>query len=589
MNGEAKANSLDSQEKVNYQNDANSSQETDQRIEIVQEVSNILDNLVKKVEKSNESDDENPSEDGNIFKTESKVNDMEKSEKDNTIERQSEDQKENQNEIENEEQEEDKKEEQKEDKTENQNEDKNENEQKEIQTETQEENSNDNDQEITQENNTKMEKEKGEIESIISSTAAIIINTPNKEEEEEDTNNNNQGVLENIISTNVNTIVTGKVDISTETDHKEKKESNKKNKEQEQDQDKPNQKEKNNNSKNSETNVQKALDDMLKKKLLPDIKIRPDVIIYARQVCEEKMMNEEYDQAINIDIAIDIMFTSLEDANVQKQQVNENVVRRLQQTKERKEEVEKNWNDRINEQKKINSQKVLELTKSHEKEKTAFINEWNDPQSLVAFSKPSAKLFHLRKQQKTLALVHDFEGAKILKNEADQLEKRETSEGLRKAESSMKNQYLMLLDRQKREMQCLVDNSNTAIEKLEMFKLKELSSIENAEKVLQSRMTSSNSLSSSSSNASISPLSSQSLRKSKLASNPTVIVPNVNSNSSSKSRLLSSSVLNRRARSQMASYKAQSETWRLKLKMNDVSKTIRSVEPAAKNRQTTTL
>ncbi|KAK8846190.1 hypothetical protein M9Y10_020196 [Tritrichomonas musculus] len=557
MNEETAVSNIDTQEKPIENSDDNASLEPVKKIEIVAEVTNILDNLVKKTEKSNSSDDE---ENGNIFKTESKVNDIEKSESESPIENKDENEDQNEevnNEISNDNAE--AKLENVEDKKDN----------------VEEQNETDEKDNVEEQNETD-EKDKVEAESATNDTVDSIFNEPSADSQE----SNLSGTLESIVHNKISSLVDGKVDISTETDHRERK-VHKKNKVQDTT-NQPEQADTNNDNGDeySDKQLQNALDAMLKKKILPDIKMRPSVINYARRICNEKMINEEYDEAINIDTAIDVMFTSMEGTNTdpQKQQMNENVLQRLQMTKGRKEEVEKRWDDKITEQKNINSQKLAELVKTHEKEKSAFVEEWNNPQALVAFSKPSAKLFHLRKQQKTLALVHDFEGAKILKNEADQLEKIETSEGLRKAENSMKNQYMALLDRQKREMACLVDNSKMSIEKLEMQKYKELCSIENTEKVLQSRLISSPGSNSNSSS-----------KKNKLIMNPTVIVPNVNSNSAMRSRSLNSSMMISRPRSQVTSYKAVSETWRLKLKLNDINKTIRLVEPVAKNKQNSTL
>ena len=71
----------------------------------------------------------------------------------------------------------------------------------------------------------------------------------------------------------------------------------------------------------SEEVLQNALDLMLHKKILPDAEIRPEVINYAKKLISKKMLEESYDEASEIDIAIDIMFTSIEDDRIKADEI----------------------------------------------------------------------------------------------------------------------------------------------------------------------------------------------------------------------------------------------------------------------------
>ena len=302
----------------------------------------------------------------------------------------------------------------------------------------------------------------------------------------------------------------------------------------------------------TDEDLKEALDLMRKKKILPHINIRQPVIEYARDLVVEKMIKEEYDEANEIDCCIDIMFTSLANENKIDTSEREMIQERLDQNKEKKKEIINRWNQRIHETKEQNIHKKEELYILHDQEKEAFAREWNKPRTISMFNKPSPGLSQLRKQQKALALVHDFQSAKTVKAEADEREKAETYEGLRRAELAMKTQYTVLLERQQRESDVLDDSTNASVEKLEQLRDRELKSILNAEKQLTAKLTNLNS------------------------KKPQIIVPVVNG---TKSRGTSATYgrLSSRARSQVSTYRNTSESANLNVKLN-VNQMLNDVE-----------
>jgi hypothetical protein len=118
----------------------------------------------------------------------------------------------------------------------------------------------------------------------------------------------------------------------------------------------------------------------------------------------------------------------------------------------------------------------------------AFQDEWDRPESKIAFSKPSSELLQVRKQQKSYALIHDFPNAKAMKQKALALERKESAEGARQFQSTLRAAYAQLIERQQREITCLMDNAEFQITNLERNKEKEILSIQNIRRSLESRL-----------------------------------------------------------------------------------------------------
>lgn len=421
------------------------------------------------------------------------------------------------------------------------------------------------------------QEEKGKLQSQLENQINDILNS---------VTDNETPPLESIINNQTNNLLNADlVDISTETEHSDKRTKSEDNKTFQTSIDLSNvsnntDQESGEPREYSDYELQEALDAMIKKRSLPEKPMRPSLIAYARRICAEKLMREEYDDAIEIDLAVDIMFTSLEEdkKSSHRNTQNEGLNKRLQLTRQKKSEAEKCWNDKIEEQKKLNEAKYTELKKTHQEEKEAFIQEWNDPKTINMYSKPSAKLFQLRSQQKCLALVHDFEGAKIIKSEADLLEKRETADNLKKATRSMKKQYQQLLDRHEREESILSDTSKAAIDKLELDKSKEICSIEATETVLLQKIAM---------NTPKPRMWDATKSLTKKISSPTVIVPNVRSNS--KAKTLANSIMTNRTKTALNSYRVAPASQKLQLKMVDITKSIHDVEISQKIRPRTTM
>ena len=234
-----------------------------------------------------------------------------------------------------------------------------------------------------------------------------------------------------------------------------------------------------------------ALTRMLKRKILPDYEIIADVINYAKQKSEQMIQQEDYDTAGEIDVAIDVMFTHMEQERAIRGDTPEAraLRQRLNTCKGAEKSIERKY-EMLQEQVKEDArQKMAELEAYHQEEQDIFRENWSRPEAKIPFSKPSAELIEMRKQQQVRAYLHDFKTAKAIQQEAKSLEEKEAAAGAKRFESALKTAYQQLVQRQQREVQCLIENVELQLTNLERMKEKELSTNNTTQKNLEMRLT----------------------------------------------------------------------------------------------------
>jgi hypothetical protein len=92
-----------------------------------------------------------------------------------------------------------------------------------------------------------------------------------------------------------------------------------------------------------------------------------------------------------------------------------------------------------------------ELAERHREALSAFEGHWNDPKSVLEFSKPSPQLLQLRATEHKLALINDFARAATVKANADALERRETVAAQARAQRAMESEVDRILRKQREE------------------------------------------------------------------------------------------------------------------------------------------
>lgn len=193
---------------------------------------------------------------------------------------------------------------------------------------------------------------------------------------------------------------------------------------------------------------------------LPPIYQQKQCIPIARKEMVTAIVNEDYDRAEKLKSAIKRMTKNSEtlEVNTSRNLYNSSLDCQKEDISEREKEVEKEWDEKFSVFNKEEKQQIDDIEARHREERERFEETWSDPEHLIKFNKASQQLLVLRRVQRKLALIHEFEEAKQVKKEADALEAKETEEAKKRAEESMKIAYSQMIARQKREMKCTQDH-----------------------------------------------------------------------------------------------------------------------------------
>ncbi|KAH0786738.1 hypothetical protein GPJ56_009370 [Histomonas meleagridis] len=311
--------------------------------------------------------------------------------------------------------------------------------------------------------------------------------------------------------------------------------------------------------------LEDALSLMLKRKSLPPYEMRPSLINYARKLSTQKLLEEEYDEASELDMAIDILYSSIQhDNNESDMQNASNILQqRLDNAKSREKQLREKWDEVIQQNMEEADEKIDELKKRHKEEIEEFEKEWSKPEVMNRFNKPSSELLQIRKQQKSLALIHDFTRAKQMKIEAEALERKETSIATKKFRESMKSSFEQLLETQKNELSCLMMSIENQRAILETYKNSELETAAATVKQIEAK-----------------------LNQSKSAKKPVVFVPRVQQRSqvSQSQNAAVTGVISQRTRSRLAKYRKSSDKVRLTLPNQDIKAIMNSVSSSRKRK-----
>jgi hypothetical protein len=299
---------------------------------------------------------------------------------------------------------------------------------------------------------------------------------------------------------------------------------------------------------------------MIKKHVLPDAEVRVDVINFARKKSAKLMLAQEYDEAAEIDMAIDIMFMSIEqDLRDQNSQYQTRLLQdRLAECTAMEQKVSEEWDQIIDNVRQRTAFKLEKLKQCHQEQLDQLESEWSAPEAKIPYSKPSPELLQIRQKQKAYALLHDFPNAKAMKLMAEAHERSEAVEGAKRFTVAVRIAHAQLLERQQREVECLVQNADSVVSLYQIDKERWLSSVGRTRKSLELRITSP-----------------------KIMKRPKVQLPILASRPSSVSSTTTTSsvptpgMITTRTRDQLAVYRKSPERRRLDLKPAEVHTIIR--------------
>ena len=226
--------------------------------------------------------------------------------------------------------------------------------------------------------------------------------------------------------------------------------------------------------------LKKMVDKMLTTKKSPDLEAIPAMKQYVEGQMREAVMAQKYDYGAKMELADEMMdqFLECDDSAAQREKIRKEAEDKLLETKGRIEELKKEYDERISKLKSDQNNRIMELENEHQTQVDEFEKKWADPNFTTQFNKPSQRVLNLRQIEQTLAIAKLFDRAKEVKLQADDLQKRDLEEARRNAVVTMRKEFEVLDQKQKREMECLLQYAKRNVENVELERDKRIRPLE---------------------------------------------------------------------------------------------------------------
>jgi hypothetical protein len=240
----------------------------------------------------------------------------------------------------------------------------------------------------------------------------------------------------------------------------------------------------------SDADLNRALLDFRQRRVVPPLAMQVPLVAFAHFVMNQLIDSEEYDEAQQIEGVIRALADAFRRAENEETLVAhvQGLENRLLEAKQMQATCEVTWEQRIGEFKERATHKMELLREKHEAERRNFEGQCQSPEFLQKFTKPSSQLLQLLKVQKNLALQHNFEGAKQVKERAKELQRQETDEAQKRAMRSVQQNYEKLCFRQRREIECAEANDIRKLKQMENEMKREKEAAEKLNKQAELRM-----------------------------------------------------------------------------------------------------
>ncbi|OHT05308.1 hypothetical protein TRFO_26925 [Tritrichomonas foetus] len=219
----------------------------------------------------------------------------------------------------------------------------------------------------------------------------------------------------------------------------------------------------------SEEEMNKAIDNLLTKNKPIESEMVPAIKIYIEEELRDAALNKKYEYGAKLEKADRLIDQSnqTDEAAILQEKRRQEAEERHAIAKERYETTTKEWNEKIAKYRADQQDRVAELEAEHKKQIEDFERQWADPNNMTEYNKPSAALIRLRTVEENLALQKQFDRAKEVQKQADKLQKEEMVEAQRRAVIDMRHAYEAMDQRQRREMECLLQHTQRNIEFME--------------------------------------------------------------------------------------------------------------------------
>ncbi|KAK8866364.1 hypothetical protein M9Y10_009326 [Tritrichomonas musculus] len=219
----------------------------------------------------------------------------------------------------------------------------------------------------------------------------------------------------------------------------------------------------------SDEELKQALDGLIKNNKAPENDMIPALRRYIESEMTEAALNQKYEYGVQLEKAVNTLnqITATDPKAILSETRRRESEERHATAKENYDKSVKEWEERISDYRKEQQKRISDLEEEHKRQMNEFEEQWSKPENMLEYNKPSPQLIRLRTTEQNLALQKNFERAKEVKAQADRLLREEQAEAQRRAVADMRLAYEAMDQRQRREMQCLLQHTQSTIESME--------------------------------------------------------------------------------------------------------------------------
>ena len=235
--------------------------------------------------------------------------------------------------------------------------------------------------------------------------------------------------------------------------------------------------------------IEVAVRDLLKYDQLPSPEMQPEIIEHVKYESAQAVLNKDYDRAAQLEAVYHLVNDGLEwqQNEMMRLEAKEALEERINEARGRLEEEQQKWERILSEFYEQQKAEREEMLAGQEEEMTEFEDKWADETKMIKYSKPTPELIALRKTEKYMAMLKEFEGAKIMCQRADALQEDLTAEAENRAILDMVQQHGTLLEKHKREVECFDEHERRIEQYLKLERDKAILPIEKQIEQLQNK------------------------------------------------------------------------------------------------------
>ena len=226
--------------------------------------------------------------------------------------------------------------------------------------------------------------------------------------------------------------------------------------------------------------LERAERNLLRKREIPPPAIRTKLLQRMKSDYFDALVCEDYDKAAQLEEASNFLSDLYECEHYVQMKAEEMklVEERLAAAKKHLAEEQKRWAKIASVYNQEYTRDRRALLEKQAEERRAFETNWEDPSQLIQYKKASSELLFLRRQQKKLGLVKQYEEAKAVKRKADMLQITETENAEERVISAMQAAFEVLEEKHAKEIACFEEHQVRTKQYIEQERRKALHPIE---------------------------------------------------------------------------------------------------------------